>query len=277
MKKIIRFLFSAFFVLIPAAVFAATADDDYASGNQLYQQGQYDQAILSFQAAIQANPNYWQAYQVLGYCYYAQKKNLLALQAMDQSLQINPNNPKLQEFDNQVRAATPNAPLAMGSTASIVTAAPPGSTPSDLPRQGSFNLEGTLAYVYPGVQDLIDFYGSGTVTGTETGVELNLGADYVIVPNFQLGVMLEFMGKTPATVDLNGGAEEEQWNEYVLGGAIGANIIVPFGGGVTLSPTVKADITHWWEAPFRQAALWTETSIWTPQAREARSRWALSS
>ena len=78
MKKIIRLLFSAFFVLIPAAVFAATADDDYTSGNQFYQQGQYDQAILSFQAAIQANPNDWQAYQVLGYCYYEQKNNLLA-------------------------------------------------------------------------------------------------------------------------------------------------------------------------------------------------------
>src|ERR1700722_8139499 len=230
MKKIIRLLFAAFFVLIPAAVFAATADDDYTSGNQFYQQGQYDQAILSFQAAIQANPNDWQAYQVLGYCYYEQKKNLLALQVMDQSLQINPNNPKLQEFDNQVRAATPNAPLALGSSTSVVTAAPPGSTASDLPRAGSFHLEGTIAYVYPGTQDLQDFYGGASVDGTQEAVELNLGGAFSFTPNLQADLLLEFGGKLP--VDVADGDDDDQWNEYYIGGAAGLNVLLPIADGM---------------------------------------------
>jgi tetratricopeptide (TPR) repeat protein len=232
MKKIIRFYFLTFFVSVPMSVFSATANDDYAGGNQLYQQGQYDQAIHSFQAAIQANPNYWQAYQVLGYCYYAQKNNLQALQAMDQSLQINPNNPPLQQFDNQVRAATPNAPLAPGSPASVVTAAPPGSTVSDLPRAGSFHLEGTIAYVYPGTQDLQDFYGGATVSGTMEAVELNLGGDFSFTPNLQADLLFEFGGKLPVNVEDFNDGDTDQWNEYYIGGAAGLNVLLPIADGM---------------------------------------------
>ncbi|MGH7738590.1 MAG: hypothetical protein ACREL1_00440, partial [bacterium] len=79
------------------------------------------------------------------------------------------------------------------------------------------------------------YYGSVYATGTETGVELDLGADYVFSPNFQVGALLEFMGKTPATVtytDVTYDDTVDQWNEYVLGGALASNVIFPVSNGI---------------------------------------------
>ncbi|HVM32465.1 MAG TPA: hypothetical protein VMU88_04975, partial [bacterium] len=61
--------------------------------------------------------------------------------------------------------------------------------------------------------------------------ELNLGADYVLSPNFQLGLLLEFMGKTPADVNDYSLGNQYTWNEYAIGGAGQANLMFPLGGG----------------------------------------------
>lgn len=130
--KFIYFLFLTAALCVPLAAQAVTADDYYSVGSQFYQQGQLDKAIQYCQAAIQMNPNYWQAYQVMGYCYYSQKNNPQAIQAMDKSLQINPDNPTLQQFDNQVRSVTPNTPPAPTTDNSEVPpmANPPITSPA---------------------------------------------------------------------------------------------------------------------------------------------------
>ncbi len=231
---------------IPAAVLASDAGDYYTAGLHYYQQGQNDQAIQYCQNAIQADPNFWQAYQVLGYCYYAEKNNAQAILALDKSLEINPNNPQLQQFDNQLHAANP-APAAVAPSASPQTTAsdapmPPASlstssftnTPSrnrNLPKAGSFNLEGTVAYVYPGYQDLTDFYGNAYFTGIEEAVELNLGGAYSLSPNLQLDALFEFGGKIPVDVADYGTGDNEEWDEYYIGGAAGLNILLPISDG----------------------------------------------
>jgi len=246
MKKLL-WLF-AITIFIPAAVRASDAGDYYTAGLHYYQQGQNDQAIQYCQNAIQADPNFWQAYQVLGYSYYAEKNNAQAILALDKSLEINPNNPQLQQFDNQLHAASPAAaaPVAAPSappetTASNSPAPPPSaSAPSfhiapsanrNLPKAGSFNLEGTVAYVYPGYQDLTDFYGNAYFTGIQEAVELNLGAAYSFIPNIQADVLFEFGGKLPVNVADYSAGDNDQWNEYYIGAAAGLNILLPISDG----------------------------------------------
>jgi tetratricopeptide (TPR) repeat protein len=242
MKKLLLLIATTIF--IPAVVYASDAGDYYTAGLHYYQQGQNDKAIQYCQNAIQADPNFWQAYQVLGYSYYAEKNNTQALQALDKSLQLNPNNPQLQQFDTQLHASTPDAPAPSASpdttTSNVVTPPSPGATlvattPSDkrdhnLPKAGAFNLEGTVAYVYPGTQDLQDFYGNVYIDGVQEAVELNLGAAYSFTPNLQADLLLEFGGKVP--VDVADGDDDDQWNEYYIGGAAGLNILLPVSDGI---------------------------------------------
>jgi hypothetical protein len=243
MKKLLFFL--AVYAFIPTLVRASDAGDYYTAGLHYYQQGQTDQAIQYCQNAIQADPNFWQAYQVLGYCYYAKKNNAQAILALDKSLEINPNNPQLQQFDNQLHAATPAASAAPASTTSAApentaSNATPASTPAftiapsanrNLPKAGSFNLEGTLAYVYPGYQDLTNFYGNAYFTGIEDAVELNLGGAYSFTPNIQVDALLEFGGKAPVDVANYSTGDNDEWDEYYFGGAAGLNILIPISDG----------------------------------------------
>src|SRR5262245_32409904 len=77
---------------------AYTAQDYYKAGLQLYSQGQYQNAARYFQAAVQLDPQNWQAFQGLGQSYYQLGQSDDALKAFDQSLQANPNNPSLRTF-----------------------------------------------------------------------------------------------------------------------------------------------------------------------------------
>lgn len=241
MKKILFLLI--LLASSPAVSFATQADDDYNTGLQYYQQGQIDKAIQYCQAAVQADPNHWQSYQILGYCYYSQKNNTLALQDLDRSLQLNPNNPALQKFDDQVRAATPDAPPA----ASTGPATQTGTTPvamlpvntaaiaadkrnHNLPKEGSFNFEGDVNYVYPGYQDLNNFYGGVYVNDLVEAVDLDFGGAYSFTPNIQADLLFEFGGKVPINVSDYG--DNDQWNEYYVGGALGLNILLPMSDGL---------------------------------------------
>ena len=67
MKKILFLLI--LLASCPAASFATQADEDYNTGLQFYQQGQIDKAIQYCQSAVQAHPNHWHSYQILGYTY----------------------------------------------------------------------------------------------------------------------------------------------------------------------------------------------------------------
>lgn len=108
MKKIIFFLWLISF--LSAGALAATSQQYYAAGLHLYQQRQYGQAVLYFNAAVQVDPNNWQAYQALGSGYYAEGDSARALNAYEKSLSLHPN-PQLQAFDDQLRQKNSQAPV----------------------------------------------------------------------------------------------------------------------------------------------------------------------
>jgi tetratricopeptide (TPR) repeat protein len=97
-------------VLSCSPLAAATADEYYQAGLSLYSQKNYPQAIPYLKAAIQLNPNHWQAYQLMGYCYYQTLDNAGALDVFDKSIAINPENLELKIYADNLRARTGISP-----------------------------------------------------------------------------------------------------------------------------------------------------------------------
>jgi tetratricopeptide (TPR) repeat protein len=114
MKKIFLLVWTVV-LLGGAPVWAAASWDYYRAGVNFYNQKQYGRAVQYFQAAIQADPNNWRAYQGLGLSYYAQADKADALEALDQSLAIHPDNPGLRKFADSLRGSSEAPPLPQAS------------------------------------------------------------------------------------------------------------------------------------------------------------------
>ncbi len=84
---------------------------DYQIGLTLYKEGSYAQAVSHFQSAIQTDPTFWQAYQVLGQCKYQLGDKTGALDSFNHSLQIHPNNPSLRNFVDKLRKIISQSPM----------------------------------------------------------------------------------------------------------------------------------------------------------------------
>lgn len=69
------------------------ADIYYFRGETYSAMGNYEAAIADYQAAIERFSNYNQAYQGLGYAYFKTDRLNEAVEALNQALQISPNNP----------------------------------------------------------------------------------------------------------------------------------------------------------------------------------------
>ncbi len=82
--------------------FSATSPEYYQAGLRFYNQKKYGEAVRYFKAAIQEDPSNWQAYQLLGYSYYAQGDASDAKAAMDESLSKHPDNPGLRSFKDRL-------------------------------------------------------------------------------------------------------------------------------------------------------------------------------
>jgi tetratricopeptide (TPR) repeat protein len=107
MKQMGYWGFILFF--IAGSLRAATSSDYYAAGIRLYQQRQYAKSIQYFKAATQLDPQNWKAFQVMGQAYYQLGDRTDAVQMMDHSLQINPNNPGLRQFRNKLSGSSTGA------------------------------------------------------------------------------------------------------------------------------------------------------------------------
>jgi len=70
----------------------------YNSSLQVYQSRQFDLAIKDLEKALFHNPNFWQAYQLLGNCYYSQGMTKEAFTAYEQALKFNPANRQLRDW-----------------------------------------------------------------------------------------------------------------------------------------------------------------------------------
>lgn len=108
MKK--AFFTLLFLSLIPVYGHSVTADDNYHSGLTAYQAGKWGEAISYLEGATQLNPNYWEAFQLLGYSYYRINDTPNCIQNCESSLKIHPNNPTLQAFLDKLKTRNLPAP-----------------------------------------------------------------------------------------------------------------------------------------------------------------------
>ncbi|HVZ79401.1 MAG TPA: tetratricopeptide repeat protein [bacterium] len=126
--------FSFFLVLLALPVLVRAQDQSnayYQAGNGLYAQKNYDQAIRYYQAAVQVNPNFWQADQGMGNCYYAKGDKANALASYQKALAINPNNPQLSTFVQSLQAEVGAAPVSpMDGTSPAMGAGGPAASSS---------------------------------------------------------------------------------------------------------------------------------------------------
>jgi hypothetical protein len=102
-----KFTHSGFWIvlfLMTGVCLAQDRSEDYCqAGYRLYAQKNYTQAIQYFNAALDANPRMWQAFQGLGNCYYAQGNKSQALTSYQRCLSLHPDNPGLATFTQQLR------------------------------------------------------------------------------------------------------------------------------------------------------------------------------
>jgi flagellar motor switch protein FliG len=91
---------------------AAKAQELFQAGAAQYEQGQYSDAVQQFHFAIQAQPDFWQAYQYLGAAYNAQGMVNEAMGAYERMTELNPD-PALRTWVDQWKAqsglSTPRA------------------------------------------------------------------------------------------------------------------------------------------------------------------------
>jgi len=103
MKKAILLIILV--LLFSENVFSAATSDQYlAAGNTLYQQKDYQKAVLYYKAAVQVDPGNAIAFQRLGNTYYLLGQKSDALTAYQHALAINPNNPQLTNFVQALQA-----------------------------------------------------------------------------------------------------------------------------------------------------------------------------
>jgi hypothetical protein len=86
----------------PLPSFSVSSEEYYKAGLSLYNQGDHARAIQYLKAAVQVDPNNWQANQVLGYAHYKSGDKAKALAAFDESIRVHPN-PSLQTFADKMR------------------------------------------------------------------------------------------------------------------------------------------------------------------------------
>jgi len=111
MKKIFLALaaISLFLVFSAPAGAQDKAVQYYQAGNNLYLQKKYDDAIRYYEAAVDNNPRFWEAFQGLGNCYYGKGDNPKALSNYQRCLSLHPDNPALSSFTASMRAESDKA------------------------------------------------------------------------------------------------------------------------------------------------------------------------
>ncbi len=130
---------------------AATSADYYQAGLKLYNQKQYGQAEAYLKAAVQMDPNNWQAEQVLGLCYYQEGKTAEAKGAVQESLDHHPDNPSLQKFLDGLNRAVNNTPSSSPKVSPVIGGGNFGlglvvGSPGDFGATGKYWLDNQSAF-----------------------------------------------------------------------------------------------------------------------------------
>jgi hypothetical protein len=186
--------------------FAESADDYYHSGLTDYQAGKWEEAVSYLVGAVQQNPNYWQAYQLLAYSYYHLNDIPKCIQNGEASLQINATNPTLQTFVDKLKTQNMSAPSVDAPENNSAVASPieAPSLPllnSDAKIHNSFYFN--LAAVSPyAPSDFANGWTSGGSLGLAYGFGLNKMTSIVLSGQYSTFPY----GQTYPGVTLSGGA-----------------------------------------------------------------------
>ncbi|MEK7474837.1 MAG: hypothetical protein AAB152_04290 [Candidatus Coatesbacteria bacterium] len=106
---------------------ASPAEVAYEAALAQYNAASYDTAMQGAAAAVRADPNHWQAWQLLGNCRYARADKRGALEAYDKSLALHPDNPGIRTFADSMRAEVAASPPPAAAPAVAAPAATLGA------------------------------------------------------------------------------------------------------------------------------------------------------
>lgn len=99
---------------------AKETQDAIPSAIALYRGKDYDGALARAQAALEADPSSWQAWEVMGNSLYAKGDAAGAVSAWNRSLALHPDNPEIRKFMDEAKAVaaqqTPKEPPAAATS-----------------------------------------------------------------------------------------------------------------------------------------------------------------
>ena len=98
-------------VLLVAGTTDTTSQADFKKGLNLFYKNQFEAALVRFQLAIDEDWNFWQSYQMVGYCYYELRDKENALKAFEESLRLNPDNPSLARVIQALKSGALDVPI----------------------------------------------------------------------------------------------------------------------------------------------------------------------
>ncbi len=114
MKKATLWILLASLLLTLASFSPAQAGNglkEYRKGLSLYHKGHFEDALELFQQAIDENLEFWQAYQMAGYCHFEMRHKDDAMKSFEDSLDINPRNLKLAKIYEDLKSGKLDIPL----------------------------------------------------------------------------------------------------------------------------------------------------------------------
>jgi hypothetical protein len=222
MQKAVCFLIT-FFVLSGSAFISAspTSDQYRAAGNQYYQSKDLNRALLYYKAAVQVDPQDWIAYQTLGNCEFSLGQRENAINDFQKSLNLHPNNPALQNFMTQQ------------SQSGINTRHDSVSLPDPDKLIWDVGFAGDMF----SWQDLTSDYSPTTFaapSSSPTGIEFDMGVDYTLSHNFQLGLQLQGTVKQAEILTFGNSGVTAVYTETDIGAALSAKYLISLGGDLNL-------------------------------------------
>ena len=108
-----RLVFFLLAVVLPS-VSEAGSDSfvtNYDQGLSFFCKNKLDEALSHFLQSADENFNSWQSYEMAGYCYFEMREKDGALEAFEESLELNPHNQHLVKVYNDLKAGAADIPL----------------------------------------------------------------------------------------------------------------------------------------------------------------------
>lgn len=153
----------------PAAA-ASPGEASYQAALARYSAGDQDGAMTQAAAAVRADPNHWQAWQLLGNVRVGRNDKRGALEAYDRSLAIHPDNPDIRKYADSLRAEVNAAPPLEPAVSTRPTEpAVQQAAPTPEPREEATAVRrtgvGDVEYLVDGTGIGYGLYGMGNPAG----------------------------------------------------------------------------------------------------------------